>query len=455
MVSRPGHLHFLNFQSMFFSVVVVAILCTKFTIEAQESFFDFGICACTPSTYDFQLDVSQGCPATEPVGLIRGAGVESVECSVVSTSSETIDLVPASIQSIMVQELRQDNTVAVSQSIEGDFRDGDAFRYISVSADLEDIRGAVDIPKILRFDISGTNEDGDEVSHTMVMKFTNDCETYPVIQAGGRAGWIRFLETIPPNLELCVAVSQTTQAPSSMPSDLPSMVPSNQPSEAKEDSSIVTASCTICPVIEECIQSPNELYPNVNNTAMQVTCGEVEQFALFSSDLTTEECSLLQANVQSGFCGGCGGNNCLSVDGVSQAANPPTTSFPTASPTLQPTTSSPSVSPSGFPSQAPSISFPSVTPSTATNRGPLSHLYELPPEWRAESEVLVSCSLCPGGCVQSPDELFPNMEEGMEVSCGVVEEFAFSAGLSISHCTLLKTYLFLGTCGGCGSNDCT
>lgn len=233
---------------------------------------------------------------------------------------------------------------------------------------------------------------------------------------------------------------------------------------------MIDTPCNICLEPNQCMQSPNELYPNVNNTAMQVKCGEVEQFAVFSKSLTSQECTLLQENSKSVFCGGCGTINCLSWDGISYAApvtddptsspaRAPTTSSPTLTPTAQPTTSSPSgtpsANPSGVPSGMPSTKFHTQSPSLVVNRGPLSPLYDMPEARTEEAEVLVSCSLCPGGCLQAPEEPFPHLEEGMEVSCGTVEEVVFASGISRSYCTLLKTYLFLGSCGGCGTNNCS
>lgn len=195
MRSKKSFLLFRNRQSAFFSVVVVAAsLSSQSVVEGQGLFSGFGICACTPSVYDFQLDVSLECPISEALDLILEEGIESAECAIVpADSGDNEDTLPVSIHSINIEELRQDKTVAVSQSIQGDFRDGDAFRYISLSSDLEDIRGAVDLPKTLQFKISGKNVDGDEIYNTVVIEFTNDCDAYPVIQAGHTAGWIRFV----------------------------------------------------------------------------------------------------------------------------------------------------------------------------------------------------------------------------------------------------------------------
>ena len=131
MVKCGAPRSFQTLQSGLFSVVITALVvlnCPE--VDAQGSFFEFGICACTPSSYDFRLDFTQGCPTKEAIELILEPGIESAECAVVPTNSSinVSDLMPISIHSISVQELKQDNTVSVSQTVEGDFREGDAFR---------------------------------------------------------------------------------------------------------------------------------------------------------------------------------------------------------------------------------------------------------------------------------------------------------------------------------------
>lgn len=105
-------LQFQSLQSVFFSAIVaVSFLSsssTKIAVNAQGSFSEFEICSCTPSQYDFQLDVLNGCPTNEAIDLILEAGIESAECAVVpiQSDSNTTDLIPTSIQTITVQELR-------------------------------------------------------------------------------------------------------------------------------------------------------------------------------------------------------------------------------------------------------------------------------------------------------------------------------------------------------------
>jgi hypothetical protein len=189
--------HFSFQKSVFFSFLLAAsYLLHHSASDARELFVESGICACSPSVYDFQLDMSQGCPFVEAVDLILEVGIESAECAIVPTESDDVkDLVPVLIHTITVEEFKQDNTIAVSQSVQGDFRDGDAFRYISISSDLDDIRGVVDLPRTLQLKLSGKNQDGQDISNTIVIEFTNDCEIYPVIQAHDTAGWIRFVSS--------------------------------------------------------------------------------------------------------------------------------------------------------------------------------------------------------------------------------------------------------------------
>jgi hypothetical protein len=186
---------FLNLQSIFFPIIFAASsLLNHSASDAQGIIATSGVCACTPSIYEFMLDVLHGCPSAEAVDLILELGIESAECAVVpTTTDDSKNLVPVSVHTITVEEFKQDNTIAVSQSIQGAFQDGDAFRYISISSDLEDIEGAVDLPRTLQFKISGKNQDGKDILNTIVIEFTNDCEVYPVIQRDHTAGWIRFV----------------------------------------------------------------------------------------------------------------------------------------------------------------------------------------------------------------------------------------------------------------------
>jgi hypothetical protein len=284
--------------------------------------------------------------------------------------------------------------------------------------------------------------------------------------------------------------------PTSSPTLRPTMAVSNasstdSPSAVHStDSSLMDTACSICTQPGECIQSPDEMYPDVNNTAIQVTCRQVEQFALFSNSATHQDCDLLKSHANDGACGGCGIFNCNALDNVSYAApqvpiqlpsvvvpsripssipttslpsigpsrtpsSIPATSFPTSFPTFLPTTAEPSTPPTGAQSAMPTIKGHVQTSPISSDTRPVSEFYVMPREWTEDTEVLVLCSLCHGGCAQMPDELFPNMEEGMEVSCRAVEEFVFTSGISRSYCTLLKTYLFLGSCGGCGTNNCS
>ena len=51
----------------------------------------------------------------------------------------------------------------------------------------------MDLPKTLQFHLFGNNQNGDELSNMIVIEFTNDCQSYPVIQEGHSAGWVTFV----------------------------------------------------------------------------------------------------------------------------------------------------------------------------------------------------------------------------------------------------------------------
>lgn len=161
----------------------------------QGNFYEFGICACTPRSYDFYLDFSLKCPTTEELELVLEDGIQAAECAIVPSiaGDNVTDLIPASAQSLEIMELKQDNTVAVQESIQGNFLDGDAFRYVSFSETVEDILEGNDIPKTLHLTILGKNSKGENITNVVVIEFSNDCNAYPVFQTNNTAGWIRFV----------------------------------------------------------------------------------------------------------------------------------------------------------------------------------------------------------------------------------------------------------------------
>jgi hypothetical protein len=176
---------------------ILSALWVPQVVQGQGNFYEYGICACTPNSYDFFLDFSLKCPTMEELELVLEDGIETAECAVVSSlpGDNVTDFVPASAQFLEIVELRQDNTVAVQESIQGNFLDGDVFRYLSFSEALEDIQDANDIPKTLQFTILGQNRNGKNITNVVIIEFNNNCDAYPVIQSNHKAGWIRFVST--------------------------------------------------------------------------------------------------------------------------------------------------------------------------------------------------------------------------------------------------------------------
>jgi hypothetical protein len=132
--------------------------------------------------------------------------------------------------------------------------------------------------------------------------------------------------------------------------------------------------------------------------------------------------------------------------------------IPSSTPSLEPSTlpsAIPSVVPTAILSSLPT-SYPSPEPSHVPSLISTSSAILVPspiPTILIEDGKL-SCVLCIGGCLQSPNELFPTIGDDISVTCGVVENFVKVSGVTSEYCELLKTYAFLGACGGCGPTNC-
>jgi hypothetical protein len=149
------------------------------------------VCACSASSYEFTFDFSLFCP---PVNITIGDAVSATSCLVSPFGSPDVtDLVPVAVQSIDILELGQDLSVLVQENIEGNFGDGDSFRYTSVAANPDAIGGYLDIPRAIQINAVGVNVQDEPIINVYIITFTNDCGAYPVLFEGQYAGWTRFV----------------------------------------------------------------------------------------------------------------------------------------------------------------------------------------------------------------------------------------------------------------------
>jgi hypothetical protein len=149
------------------------------------------ICACTPTSYEFVFDFNLSCP---PVNITLGDGVAETSCSVTPFGSEDVtDLIPVSVQSIAILELRQDLLVLVREDIEGNFVSGSSFQYQSITNDPGLIDIPSEIPRAIQLNIVGVNVNDEPIINVFIITFTNDCGAYPVLVSGQSIGWTFFV----------------------------------------------------------------------------------------------------------------------------------------------------------------------------------------------------------------------------------------------------------------------
>jgi hypothetical protein len=150
-----------------------------------------GRCACSPSTYQFTFDFGLTCP---PVNVTRSDAVAATTCLIAPFGDpEVTDLIPVAVQSINILELNQNLQTLVTETIEGNFGNGDSFRYVSIAAIPGEIVNPLDVPRAIQLNVIGSNQIGDPIINVYLITFTNDCGAYPVLVNGQSAGWTVFV----------------------------------------------------------------------------------------------------------------------------------------------------------------------------------------------------------------------------------------------------------------------
>ena len=162
-------------------------------VAAQEQ--DSSLCACSPSSYKFTLDLSLTCP---PVNVTKNGGIAATFCQISpfgTAESNITDLVPVEVGYIDVLELGQNFEVLTQDNItsssdDPSFQDGDSFEYTSIVIfNPENDK----IPKVIQLNIFGRNAAGEPVVNFFAIAYTNDCDAYPTLLEGESAGWTQFV----------------------------------------------------------------------------------------------------------------------------------------------------------------------------------------------------------------------------------------------------------------------
>jgi len=172
-----------------FPRTAVTFICSLFlmAISGADAQGEGGICACSPSTYEFTFDFSLACPRP---GGNYGPGIAEVTCFITSFSADVSDLVPVSVQTISIIEADVNRVPIAQSAIEGDYDSGSTFTYSSVSA-LGD--SSSPLPQSIQLTITGTNAANSSLVQVWAIKFSNDCEVFPVLNTGESFGWTEFV----------------------------------------------------------------------------------------------------------------------------------------------------------------------------------------------------------------------------------------------------------------------
>jgi len=107
-----------------------------------------------------------------------------------------VDLIPVLVLTINILEL-DDNLSIVSTSTvtptppSQGFQDGETFQYTATTA----ATGLTTLPKGIQLTMVGLNQQGETLSNSFLLMFTNSCDERPVVSENQSAGWTIFVSS--------------------------------------------------------------------------------------------------------------------------------------------------------------------------------------------------------------------------------------------------------------------
>lgn len=150
------------------------------------------VCACSPPEIEITFDFSVTCNDTN---VANNTGIAETECNVSPfQGGVAIDEVPVVISTIDVVELDRFNGVLKSSSVFQEFLSGDTFKYVTTSANVSGVDPNT-VPGGWQFSMIGSNAQQQPLLLMWIIKFTNDCESYPVLFDGDKIAWSVFVST--------------------------------------------------------------------------------------------------------------------------------------------------------------------------------------------------------------------------------------------------------------------
>ena len=130
-------------------------------------------------------------------------GISETACEALNqdgTQPDDGDDVPVTITSVQILELNREDQPLSQETRDGVFVDGQEFNYTSVTVrnpDLDEAVGALQIA------LDGRNAQGAQIINSWIIKFTNECGIFPLLEADDQIGWTVFVSSTLPEAKFC------------------------------------------------------------------------------------------------------------------------------------------------------------------------------------------------------------------------------------------------------------
>ena len=165
----------INKVSIFLSLFLV--LCVTEGKKIGKDIF-----ACSPKSFTFSLNFDGRCPGD----IASNLGIDGTDCFFVRDPSNTSPLV--TVKSIQIIEVNLDLSNLSVENVNGDFEDGFSWKYDSLTAgELSDER---EVPGGIQLNIRGVDKDGNVITNSVIIDYSNEANGYPVLEVGDKIGWI-------------------------------------------------------------------------------------------------------------------------------------------------------------------------------------------------------------------------------------------------------------------------
>lgn len=146
------------------------------------------VCNCQPGTLTLTIDYDMTC---ENSTIVTGdPGIKEARCLIFSQSDLMVtDPVPVSVDSVVIFELDANLDIVNTTTFNSSFASGDTVVYESFAVTNTDEVAAGRVPRALQVNVNGFNAAGDDLTNSYVILYTNECDIYPVLNAGSTIGW--------------------------------------------------------------------------------------------------------------------------------------------------------------------------------------------------------------------------------------------------------------------------